>query len=172
MSPVVTVDIAYHELTTERCRTMKFLVDIHNSTLFTVILYVYFVTEFPAGCRYHRGPHSLECLGAIWYDAHCVVEGNLFPELDFFDHTAVNSNISWVLFDCYLHQPLTSVVKRFAFNAEGLGFDSWTGQIGHSVANGSPPLSTVRHRCNASPDLCNPGTKSRRWSCHSVHTSA
>ena len=30
--------------------------------------------------------------------------------------------------------------NAFASGAEGLRFKSWAGQIGHSVANGSPPL--------------------------------
>ena len=32
------------------------------------------------------------------------------------------------------------VIKDIAIDAEGLGFNSQAGQIGHSVANGSPPL--------------------------------
>ena len=32
------------------------------------------------------------------------------------------------------------VLKDFTINAEGLGLNFQAGQIGHSVANGSPPL--------------------------------
>ena len=32
------------------------------------------------------------------------------------------------------------MLKDFAIDAEGLGFNSQAGQIGHSVANGSPPM--------------------------------
>ena len=38
------------------------------------------------------------------------------------------------------NRPVSSVVKLVAIGAEGLGFDSGADQIGHSVANGSPPL--------------------------------
>ena len=36
--------------------------------------------------------------------------------------------------------PLISIVRHIALGAEDLRFDSRAGQIGHSVANGSPPL--------------------------------
>ena len=42
-----------------------------------------------------------------------------------------------------------------AIGARGLGFNSGAGQIGHSVANGSPPL-----RCFS--ELCSPGAQPRR----------
>ena len=32
------------------------------------------------------------------------------------------------------------VVKDIAIGTEGLGFDYWADQIGHTAANGSPPL--------------------------------
>ena len=37
-------------------------------------------------------------------------------------------------------RPLGVVAKDIVISAEGLGFDYRAGQIGHSVANGSPPL--------------------------------
>ena len=47
------------------------------------------------------------------------------------------------LFFCTLADdptPVGEVIENIASGAAGLGFDSVTGQIGHSVANGSPPL--------------------------------
>ena len=38
------------------------------------------------------------------------------------------------------NRPISSVVKRVAIGAVGLGFDSWPAQIGHSAANSSQPL--------------------------------
>ena len=48
------------------------------------------------------------------------------------------------------------VVKNITIGARGLGFDSQAGQIGHSVANGSPPFDISSERC------C-PSARSRIW---------
>ena len=40
----------------------------------------------------------------------------------------------------YLRYAASSVVKHIDIGAVGLGFDSRAGQIGHSVASGSPLL--------------------------------
>ena len=42
----------------------------------------------------------------------------------------------FIIFD----RPVSLVVKGTAVGAGGLGFNFRAGQIGHSVANGSPPL--------------------------------
>ena len=52
-------------------------------------------------------------------------------------------------------RPVGVVIRNIAISAGGLGFDTWAGQIAHSVANGSPSL-----RCFLK--LCCPDTKSRR----------
>ena len=73
-------------------------------------------------------------------------------------------NVSWVEESRYfwhrnelekyaLHCSLAQL--DIAIGARGLGFNSGAGQIGHSVANGFPPL-----RCFS--ELCCPGTKPRR----------
>ena len=36
--------------------------------------------------------------------------------------------------------PAGAVIKNLAIGAIDLGFDSWTGQMGYSVTNDSPPL--------------------------------
>ena len=42
---------------------------------------------------------------------------------------------------CLLHsiRPVVAVVKDIAISAGGFGFDSWAGQFGHKVVNGSSP---------------------------------
>ena len=52
-------------------------------------------------------------------------------------------------------RPISSVGKRIAIGAEGLGFDSRAGQTGHS----SP---TARHRCDDFLELCCTGAKPLR----------
>ena len=37
------------------------------------------------------------------------------------------------------NRPVSSAAKHIDIDARGLGFKSWVGQIGHSVANGMPP---------------------------------
>ena len=61
--------------------------------------------------------------------------------------------------------PVGVVVRNIAISAGSLGFDFRAGQIGHNVANGTPPL-----RCFFGAVL--PRAKLRRWSRHSLHTSA
>ena len=39
--------------------------------------------------------------------------------------------------------PSELLIKKIATGAGGLEFDSRAGQIGHSVANGSPPLQRI-----------------------------
>ena len=43
---------------------------------------------------------------------------------------------------CFLKtcRPVCSVITDIAIGAGGLGFNSQSGQTGHSVVNGSPPL--------------------------------
>ena len=42
-----------------------------------------------------------------------------------------------------LNRPLAQLLSAHAIAAGGLGFDSRAGQIGYSVANGSPPLRCI-----------------------------
>ena len=42
---------------------------------------------------------------------------------------------------------LSAVFKDMAFGAAGSGFVFWLGQVGHSVANGSPPLDVSSKLC-------------------------
>ena len=37
------------------------------------------------------------------------------------------------------HRKVSTVIEDIATGTGGLGFDSWAGQIGHSVTNSSPP---------------------------------
>ena len=34
---------------------------------------------FPAGCRFYRGPHDMDCLTTLWEEAGCLLEGFLAP---------------------------------------------------------------------------------------------
>ena len=45
-----------------------------------------------------------------------------------------------LVYQVQFEQPVCSVYKHIAIDVGGLGFDYRVGQIGHSVANGSPPL--------------------------------
>ena len=55
--------------------------------------------------------------------------------------------------------------NAFVFGAGGLRFKSWAGQIGHSVANGSPPRakSTDRDKLTANKLTSNKLTAKRRF---------
>ena len=53
------------------------------------------------------------------------------------------------------NRPITSVVKHIAMDAEGLGCDSLSSQIGHSVANNSPLLRSFFV-------VCCPGAKPQK----------
>ena len=32
-----------------------------------------------AGCANFSGPHSIDCIAAIWADEHCIWQGRSFP---------------------------------------------------------------------------------------------
>jgi len=47
-------------------------------TLYISIKSIY-VSVFPQGCEFYRGPHSLDCLKSIWLEVGCTLEGESSP---------------------------------------------------------------------------------------------
>ena len=56
----------------------------------------------------------------------------------------------------FINRAVCAVAEDTASGEGGQGFHSSTGQIGHSIANGSPPLRLFS-------ELCCPDAKPRRW---------
>ena len=50
--------------------------DYSNQVMLTIVS---FIEAFPDDCHYYRGPHSSECLLALWRMTDCLEEGSNVP---------------------------------------------------------------------------------------------
>jgi len=53
------------------------------------------ISEFPLGCVSFEGPHTVDCLNAVWIAAGCLEDGSGFPgNVDFEENdTLLNTNL-------------------------------------------------------------------------------
>ena len=52
---------------------------IHGTFLYLLLSKNVLFSVFPPGCTSFRGPHSMDCIQAIWLDTGCLNQGERSP---------------------------------------------------------------------------------------------